>query len=191
MLMAMILFVAGASSADEAWWQFRGPTGEGHACAKHLPLTWSETQNVAWKTAIHDRGWSSPVILGNQIWMTTATEDGRKLFAVCVDRDTGQIVHDRHVFDVEDPQPIAVDNTYATPTPVIESGRIYVHFLNENAVCTVVKPARNFEVLAVNQLKEEPLMASPAVVGNALFIRTERHLYRIEATSQQVESRGR
>jgi hypothetical protein len=66
---------------------------------------------VAWKTAIHDRGWSSPVIWGNQVWLTTATRDGHRLFAVCVDKDTGRIVHDLHLFEVENPMRITAENT--------------------------------------------------------------------------------
>ncbi|MEZ6070621.1 MAG: hypothetical protein R3C10_10180 [Pirellulales bacterium] len=73
------------------WSQFRGPDGEGHAAAERLPLNWSENENVVWKTAIHDRGWSSPVIWGDQVWLTTATRDGHELFAVCLDRATGAL----------------------------------------------------------------------------------------------------
>ena len=85
--------------------------------AKSLPLTWSETENVTWKVSIHDHGWSSPVIWQGQIWMTTATRDGKRLFAVCVDRHAGKIVHDRKVFNVKNPQEISVENSYASPTP--------------------------------------------------------------------------
>ena len=131
----MALNVAGPLSAEEDWWQFRGPTGEGHTSAKRLPLTWSENREIVWKTAIHDHGWSSPVICGKQVWMTAATGDGHRLFAVCVDRETGKIVHDVHVFDVERPQPISAENTYATPTPVIEPGRVYVHFGTYGTAC--------------------------------------------------------
>lgn len=123
------------SDDTDSWWQFRGPTGDGHVPSKLLPLTWNETQHVRWKTPIHDRGWSSPVVLRNQIWLTTATESGHKLFAVCVDRNSGKIVHDRHLFDVESPQPITVDNTYASPTPVIEAGRVFVHFGTYGTAC--------------------------------------------------------
>src|SRR5215813_11947809 len=90
--------------ASSDWPQFRGPEGDGHSDASGLPLTWSESQNIVWKTPIHDRGWSSPVILGNQIWVTTATEDGHKLFAVCIDRETGKIIRDLKLFDVVRPQ---------------------------------------------------------------------------------------
>ena len=123
------------SLANEQWSQFRGPEGNGHVKSKSLPMEWSETKNISWKTAIHDRGWSSPVIWNNQIWMTTATKDGKKLFAICVDKMTGKILHDLHVFDVSSPQAITIDNTYASPTPVIEEGRVYVHFGTYGTAC--------------------------------------------------------
>ena len=67
--------VLGLSLAADNWPQFRGPTGDGHSDAKGLPLTWSETNNVKWKTEIHDKGWSSPVIWGGEVWLTTASDE--------------------------------------------------------------------------------------------------------------------
>lgn len=116
------------TQANDNWPQFRGPDGTGHSDARDLPLRWSETQNVVWKTAIHDRGWSSPVIDGKQIWLTTATKDGRQLYALCIDRDTGKIIRDMKLFDVAEPQFAHSFNTYASPTPVIEQGRVYITF---------------------------------------------------------------
>ena len=110
------------------WPQFRGPEGVGTAASAKLPLAWAEGKNVRWKTAIHGRAWSSPVILGNQIWVTTATPDGRELFAVAVDKDSGKILFDLKVFQVAQPQYAHPFNTYASPTPVIEPGRVYVTF---------------------------------------------------------------
>src|SRR5437763_826323 len=81
-----------AVPADD-WPAYRGPTADGHAVSA-APLRWSESENVRWKTAVHGKGWSSPVIWGRQIWMTTAPEDGKELLAVCLDRDTGKIIHD-------------------------------------------------------------------------------------------------
>ena len=110
------------------WPQFRGPDGNGVSPATGLPVTWSETENVRWKTAIHGRAWSSPVVLGRQVWMTTATQDGKELFAIALDKDSGKIIHDLKVFDVAVPQFAHSFNTYASPTPVIEPGRVYVTF---------------------------------------------------------------
>jgi outer membrane protein assembly factor BamB len=123
------------ASASENWPQFRGPNGDGHAGAAGLPLTWSETENVAWKVPIHDRGWSSPVVFGQQVWVTTAAEDGKRLYAVCLDRDSGKIVREVKVFDVAQPEHISSINSYASPTPVIEEGRIYVHYGTYGTAC--------------------------------------------------------
>jgi outer membrane protein assembly factor BamB len=131
------LFLASPSArADENWPQFRGPTGQGVTDSKNLPTTWSEEKNVKWKTAIHGRAWSSPVIWGDQVWVSSATEDGRELFALCVDKNTGKVVHDLKLFD--DPaanQMFRKFNTYASPTPVIEEGRIYITFGAAGTAC--------------------------------------------------------
>ena len=132
----------GFSLAADNWPQFRGPNGDGHSDAKGLPLTWSETNNVKWKTAIHDKGWSSPVIWGNQVWLTTASDEGRQLFAVCLDRDTGKIVHDLKLFEIGGQPDIRKFNTYASPTPVIEGGRIYVTFGSAGTACVDTKTGK-------------------------------------------------
>lgn len=124
-----------ASLAQGEWPQFRGPTGQGTSDAQGLPLTWSETQNVQWKTAIHGKAWSSPVIWGGQVWMTTATEDGRELFAICVDRESGRVLLDQKLFDIAAPQYADRFNSYGSPTPVIEEGRVYLTFGSAGTAC--------------------------------------------------------
>jgi len=121
--------------ASEDWTQFRGPNGDGRSDSRDLPLTWSESENVKWKTPVHGRAWSSPVIMGDQVWLTTATEDGRELFAVCVDRGTGKILRDERIFEVEKPQFCHQFNSYASPTPVIEPDRVYVTFGSPGTAC--------------------------------------------------------
>jgi outer membrane protein assembly factor BamB len=119
----------------DQWPQFRGPGGDGLSQAKGLPLTWSETSHVKWKTAIHGRAWSSPVLWDDQIWLSTATEDGRELSALCLDRNTGAVVRDFKLFDVENPQFAHKFNTYASPTPVIEKDRVYITFGSPGTAC--------------------------------------------------------
>ncbi len=126
-VIASLTFVANVF-AHENWPEFRGPNGDGISDATGLPATFSDTENVRWKTAIHDKGWSSPVVWGDQIWLTTATEDGKQLFAICVDLNSGQITRDIKLFDIEKPQDAIAFNSYASPTPAIEAGRVYVHF---------------------------------------------------------------
>jgi outer membrane protein assembly factor BamB len=128
LLPAFLLPATLLPAAGENWPEFRGPTGQGRSAATGLPLAWSEKGNVRWKTAIHDRGWSSPVVWEDQIWVTAATEDGKRMFAVAVDRKTGAIVHDVPVFETASPEHVATVNSYASPTPAIEAGRVYVHF---------------------------------------------------------------
>lgn len=157
-LVLLLLGVCVLEAADD-WPQFRGPTGQGHATTTGFPLTWSETENIAWKTPIPGRGWSSPVVLGQQIWMTTAVEttttpeerekrlQGNRLAgslslaakvslrAVCIDAHTGKLLHDIELFDIENPEPVHAQNSYASPTPIIEAGRLYCHFGTFGTAC--------------------------------------------------------
>ena len=124
--LALVLSLTATMRAQ--WPQFRGPDGTGVAPAKTPPLSWGEDKNIRWKTAIHGRAWSSPVILNGQVWVTTATQDGRQLSAVALDLESGKILHDLQLFNVDKPQFAHAFNTYASPTPVIEPGRVYVTF---------------------------------------------------------------
>src|ERR1700719_3672500 len=99
-LLFLSAILTASAQGGENWPQFHGPQGQGRSDATGLPVTWSEKENVVWKTPIHDKGWSSPVVWGDQVWLTTARVDGKELFAVCVERTTGKILHDVKVFDV-------------------------------------------------------------------------------------------
>jgi outer membrane protein assembly factor BamB len=136
LLFLVTLAAAARCAAADNWPQFRGPQGKGQSAATGLPTTWSETQNIKWKTPLHDRGWSSPVVWGDQIWVTAAPEDGTANYAICVDKNTGQIVHDIKLWDVENPSPLGNTlNGYASCTPVIEEGRVYIHFGSYGTAC--------------------------------------------------------
>ena len=130
-----ILCLVVSCYAHGDWSDWRGPTTDGQTTATNLPLHWSETENITWKTAIHDRGHSSPVIWGEQVWLTTAREDGTALYALCVDVNTGAVLHDILVFEVAEPQRINPNNTYATPSATIEAGRVYVHYGTFGTAC--------------------------------------------------------
>jgi outer membrane protein assembly factor BamB len=117
------------------WPQFRGPTGQGVSDERNLPLTWSETKNVRWKVAIPGRGWSSPVIQGDRVWLTTATEEGRSLRAIAVDVNTGAIQQNVEVFRLSSPKLTNAKNSFASPTAVIEGDRIYLHFGAYGTAC--------------------------------------------------------
>ena len=118
-----------------AWPQYRGPSGQGVSDVAGLPERWSEQEHVRWKTAIHGRGWSSPVVSKEGVWVTTATEDGRRLSALCLDPETGEVAYDKVLFEVAEPQFAHKFNSYASPTPVIDDGRVYVTFGSEGTAC--------------------------------------------------------
>jgi outer membrane protein assembly factor BamB len=150
----------GETRAD-TWPQWRGPEGQGHAAASahDLPVTWSESENVAWKTPLPGRGWSSPVLDDEQVWLTAAIEteatDAERaeglaasknsqpvevvravtMHALAVDRESGRIVHDVELFTVDKPQPIHKLNSFASPSPVLAGDRLYCHFGDYGTAC--------------------------------------------------------
>lgn len=139
-LVAALLAVSALAGAD--WPEFRGPHGNGHAAKPGdttplgLPLTWSETENVKWKTPIPHRGWSTPVVLGNQVWMTTATPEGNDFFAICVDAESGKILFNEKLFHADKPEPLSNPvNCYGSPSPAIEPGRVYINFGSYGTAC--------------------------------------------------------
>lgn len=133
--LVLCVWAIGLPVARGDWPEYRGPWGNGHVSAPGdnktigLPLTWSETENIKWKTPIPERGWSTPVVMDGRIWMTTATPDGHDFYAICVDAESGRIVHNLKLFHSDNPEPLGnSQNGYASPSPAIEPGRVYVHF---------------------------------------------------------------
>ena len=136
-----------------------------------MPVRWSEKENIVWKTPIHDKGWSSPVVWGNQVWLTTARADGKEMFAICIDRDKGTILHDLKLWEVEKPAFCIPYNSYASPTPVIEEGRVYVHFGTYGTVCidtTTGKPLWERRDLNVDHFRGPG--SSPILFGDLLIV---------------------
>ena len=130
----------GTVAAD--WPEFRGPHGDGHVVAEGgtrpdlLPIRWSETENVVWKTAIPYQGWSTPVIMNGMVWLSAATEDGHDFYAIAVDEVTGKIRFNKHLFHSDKPEPLGNKvNCYASPSPAIEAGRVFLHFGSYGTAC--------------------------------------------------------
>lgn len=128
-------FICTTLPADQVNWSaFRGTDGDGRADSADLPIKIDESV-VQWQTPIHGKGWSSPVVWGDQIWLTTATEDGTKMSVLCVDRESGKVIHDVVVIENEEPEFCHPMNSYATPTPVIQDDRVFVHFGSYGTLC--------------------------------------------------------
>jgi outer membrane protein assembly factor BamB len=138
----LLSIIAGPPPASGNWPEFRGPSGDGHSNATGIPLKWSASENVTWKTPIHGQGWSSPVIWDNQVWMTTSENKGKELYAICVDRQSGKIIHDIKLFEVVKPGRKNPLNSYASPTPVIEAGRVYITFGTYGTACLDTKTGK-------------------------------------------------
>ena len=153
--LSLVAFLLSSALPADNWPTYRGPTGDGISDARNLPTEWSEEKNIRWKTPIHGKGWSSPVVWGDQVWMTTSEEvkgtgkvnpkesgggtgvkvDKVTFYAVCVNRKTGAIVHDIKLAEESDPQFCHDFNSYASPTPAIEEGRVYCHFGTHGTWC--------------------------------------------------------
>lgn len=126
------------------------PTGEGDVTDTHLE--WSLKKNVP----------HTPSMLANEEWIYSISDDG---IAMCVEAATGEIVYKKRVGGGFSSSPVMVDNK--------------IYYTNESGLTTVIATGPDYKVLAENDLGERTL-ASAAVHGNALFIRTANAIYRIE-----------
>jgi outer membrane protein assembly factor BamB len=151
------------------WPQFRGADGQGHGSASGLPVRWNEKKNIRWKVPIRGTGWSSPVIADNKIWLTTAVVPEKSLRVVCLDADTGAILHDVEVFRKETLGKIHPKNSHASPTPLLIGDRCYVHFGSHGTAALDTEG----EIMWTTELKyyhHHGPASSPVLVDGALFI---------------------
>jgi len=150
LVLGALLFPAISVSAQDArtegWPEFRGPMSSGHAPGERKVATkWSENRNVTWKTAIPHAGWSTPVVWGDQVWLTTATEEGTESDVLALDRNTGEVLHNARLFHTDSPEPLGNNvNGYASPSPAIEAGRVYLSFGSYGTACLDTK---SFEIV--------------------------------------------
>ncbi len=125
-----------AQESELNWTHFRGSNLDGISKDSGFPVQWSDSSsNIAWKTEIPGRGWSSPVVYGNQVWCTSATEDGTEMFAYCIDFNTGNLLFKVKIFEPEEIFRKHSINSYATPTACIEEGFVYVHYGRYGTAC--------------------------------------------------------
>lgn len=156
-------------SRAENWTRFRGPNGQGKSSETKLPVTWSANKNVAWKTSIPGNGWSSPIVFGNHVFLTTATEKGISCRVICVNRDDGKIAWNTQVHR-QNPGAKRKQNSYATSTPVTDGKRVYAVFYDGTvaAVDFSGKPVWKSEEVKFYSL--HGLGASPVVAHGQLIM---------------------
>jgi len=173
---ALALFIPLGSSIPcrAEWPQFRGPASDGHAADGPLPVRWSNTENVRWKTLIPGLGWSSPVVHGGQVFLTTAIpqsgdDELQDLQLICLNLADGSVRFATTLFEQQAPVQMHKKNSHASPTPLVRDGRVYVHFGPHGTACTTLdgKP------LWKQTLSYKPVHGnggSPVLVGDTLVI---------------------
>ena len=152
------------------WPEFRGPTADGKTEA-NVPVEFGEGKNVLWKTDVKGKAWSSPVVWGDQVWVTNAFADGHKLYAICLDATSGKKIKELLLFEIEEPQFCIDYNSYGSPTPAIEEGRVYISFGAHGSACI---DTSTFEVLWSRQDLEcnhfRGPASSPIIDGDKLVL---------------------
>lgn len=123
------------------WPQFRGPGGQGHAEGVEVPLRWSSEKGVAWKVKVPGKAWSSPAVVGDRVFITTAVESGKglSLRALALGLADGKTLWDKEVVAKPDVGDFHKKNSHASPTPVVEAGNVYVHFGHHGTACLSAK----------------------------------------------------
>ena len=111
----------------ENWPQFRGPTGQGHSSETGLPLKWNASENIAWRTALPGESWSSPIVWGDRVFVTTATDGGESCRVIALDRKSGNVLWNKEVFK-QVPRRKEARNSYASPTPATDGECVYACF---------------------------------------------------------------
>ena len=160
------------SSARADWPEFRGPTGQGHARGR-LPTAWGPDRNVAGKRDVPGSGWSSPVVCGGCVYLTTAAAvkgspaGDLSLRAVCLDARTGKVLKQARLTG-------ALEDYYSSPIGV--DGKVYV--ASEAGKVVVLRAAGDWEILAINEFDSE-IDATPAIAENVMYIRTRNALYAV------------
>ena len=174
----VLLLIAGASVLAQAedWPQFRGPTGQGHATERGLPLEWNETNNIIWKSPVPGLGWSSPTVANGRIWLTTVVESKERrgrvsasLRALAYDVATGRELVNVEVFRLEDAGYVNPKNSRASPTPIVDGDRVYVHFGAEGTAAV----SASGEILWTTHLRYESQHGnggSPALYRDLLIV---------------------
>ena len=153
----------------ENWPSFRGPNRQGISAERNVPLHWSAESNVVWKTEIPGQGWSSPIVWGDRLFVTSATDNGTKCHVLCIDRESGKIVWDKEVFE-QVPRRKEGKNSYATPTAATDGQRVYAVFGDGSMVALTMEGSVAWTNRDVQFYSRHGLGASPLVYSNLVIM---------------------
>ncbi len=169
LVVAFLCISATTPAFGEDWTRFRGPNGQGISTESGLPTEWGNDKNIAWKTPIPGTGWSSPIVHGDQVFLTTATEDGKACRIICVDRTAGDIRWNKEVHR-QVPGDKRRQNSYATPTPVTDGKRVYAVYYDGTIVAVDFEGNPVWKNTDVKFYSLHGLGASPLLVGDQLVM---------------------
>jgi outer membrane protein assembly factor BamB len=169
LLVIVFTFVLAVTSSAEDWPGFRGPTGQGISGETNLPVEWSATKNVAWRADVAGEAWSSPVVWGDRVFLTTATNRGTSCRVVCLDAGSGKVLWDVPVLE-QVPDRKEKRNSYATPTPVTDGQRVYAFFGGGGAVAVDFAGKIQWTYTADAFYSQHGLGASPILYKDLLIM---------------------
>jgi outer membrane protein assembly factor BamB len=178
MRVTTFLFASALLAHGEALWpEFRGPTAQGHSSATDLPIKWTKSKGVKWRTEIEGLGWSSPVVANGKVFVTNAVTAGASsatLEVIAFDASTGTQVWRTEVFQATDPALLRMhkENSHASPTPVYESGLLYAHFSQHGTAClkedgTVLWRVNEHPYAPVHGTGGSPVIVDDLLIYNA------------------------
>lgn len=161
--------IVSENGLGQNWTRFRGPNGQGIASQEDLPKSWSENQNVRWKTPIFLAGWSSPIVFEDLVFLTGTKEEGRQCYVLCLEASTGKVRWEKQVHTQQTTR-MRKQNSYATPTPVTDGKSVYCVFFDGTVVAldfsgNVMWTNSGFKFYSLHGLG-----ASPTLVGDQLIM---------------------
>ncbi len=127
--MAGILMALAAPAQEEEWPGWRGPRGDGTSRESGFPLRWSAGEGILWKVAVPGRGYSSPIVWGDRIFLTTCIEERQERRLICIDRRDGRTLWDRRVLTAKLERKHKL-NSHASSTPLTDGRRVWTAFLD-------------------------------------------------------------
>lgn len=174
-VLAVVLMVAGPVAHAQEWPAFRGPDGQGHSSERGLPADWSESKNVVWKAPVPGMGWSSPVVAGGRVWLTTAVDEGDIVLRVLAfDVEQGREVVNVELFRLKNAREINPKNSFASPTPVLEGDRVYVHF-GADGTAALTTSGEVVWKTRLSYQSQHGAGGSPVVYGDLLIVSCDGH----------------
>ncbi|HEY2585409.1 MAG TPA: PQQ-binding-like beta-propeller repeat protein [Tepidisphaeraceae bacterium] len=165
---ASLLWITSSARAGD-WPRFRGPTGQGISAETGLPMEWSAGKNVRWKTAVPGLGWSSPIVWGDRVFLTSTSPDGVACHVICVNKSDGRILWDKQVFEQE-PTRKEGKNSYATPTPTTDGKHVFAVFSSGGVVSLDFDGSVAWTNLDQHFYSRHGLAASPVLYNDLLIM---------------------